>query len=72
MRLFCVGANRKTAVVSTNFSAVFSFVTCVRVRKSTNGFVESRRKSNQVCSEGQGLNKRSRLDNLFLSTELIM
>ena len=28
--------------------------------------------SNQVRSEGQGLNKRSRLDKLFLSTELIM
>ena len=46
MRLLCVDANRKMAVVLTNFSAVFPFVTCVKESENQpNGFVESRRKS---------------------------
>ena len=42
----CLDANRKMAVVLTNFSAVFPFVTCVKESENQlNGFVESRRKS---------------------------
>ena len=60
----------------TNFSAMFPFVTCVKESENqANGFGESHRKSQpgvptKSVSEGQGLNKRSRLDNLVLSTEL--
>ena len=46
MRLLCVYANRKMAVVLTNFSATFPFVTCVKESENQpNGFVESHRKS---------------------------
>ena len=46
MRLLCVCANRKMAVVLTNFLAMFPFVTCVKESENQpNGFVESRRKS---------------------------
>ena len=46
MRLLCVYANRKMAVVLTNFSAMFPFVTFVKESENEpNGFVESRRKS---------------------------
>ena len=46
MRLLCVYANRKMAVVLTNFSAVFPFVTCVKESENqANGFGESHRKS---------------------------
>ena len=46
MRLLCVYANRKMAVVLTNFSATFPFVTCVKESENQpNGLVESRRKS---------------------------
>ncbi len=46
MRLLCVYANRKMAVVLTNFSAMFPFVTCVKESENqSNGFVESHRKS---------------------------
>ena len=45
MRLLCVYANRKMAVVLTNFSAMFPFVTCVKESENQpQGFVESRRK----------------------------
>ena len=45
MRLLCVYANRKMAVVLTTFSAMFPFVTCVKESENQpNGFVESRRK----------------------------
>ena len=38
--------NRKMAVVLTNFSAMFPFVTCVKESENQpNGFVESHRKS---------------------------
>ena len=44
--LLCVYANRKMAVVLTNFSAMFPFETCVKESENQpNGFVESRRKS---------------------------
>ncbi len=43
--LLCVYANRKMAVVLTNFS-MFPFETCVKESENQpNGFVESRRKS---------------------------
>ena len=46
MRLLCVYANRKMAVVLTNFSAMFPFVTCVKESENqANGFGESHRKS---------------------------
>ena len=46
MRLLCVYANRRMAVVLTNFSAMFPFVTCVKESENQpNGFVESDRKS---------------------------
>ena len=47
MRLLCVYANRKmAAVVVTNFSAMFPFVTCVKESENQpNGFGESHRKS---------------------------
>ena len=46
MHLLCVYANRKIAVVLTNISAMFPFVTCVKESENQpNGFVESRRKS---------------------------
>ena len=46
MRLFCVYANRKMAMVLTNFLAMFPFVTCVKESENQpNGFVESHRKS---------------------------
>ena len=46
MRLLCVYANRKMAVVLTNFSAMFLFVTCVKESENQpDGFVESHRKS---------------------------
>ena len=67
MRLLCVHANRKMPVVSTNFSAVFPFVTCVKESENQpNGFGESRRKSQPSPFRRSSLNKRSRLDNLFL------
>ena len=44
---------------------------CKRVRKSTKWFRSLVESPNQARSEGQGLNKRSRLDNLFLSTQLM-
>ena len=73
MRLLCVDANRKMAVVLTNFSAVFPFVTCVKESENQpNGFGESRRNSQPSPFRRSSLNKRSRLDNLFLSTELII
>ena len=58
--LLCVYANRKMAVVLTNFSAMFSFETCVKESENQpNGFVESRKKvPTKSVSEGQGLNKR--------------
>ena len=46
MRLLWVYANRKMAVVSTNFSAMFPSVICVKESENqANGFLESRRKS---------------------------
>ena len=46
LALLCVYANRKMAVVLTNFSAMFPFETCVKESENQpNGFVESRRKS---------------------------
>ena len=40
--MLCVYANRKIAVVLTNFSATFPFVTCVKESENQpNGFVES-------------------------------
>ena len=73
MRLLCVDANRKMAVVLTNFPAVFPFVTCVKESENQpNGFGESRRKSQPSPFRRSSLNKRSKLDNLFLSTELMM
>ena len=46
MRLLCVYANRKMAVVLTNFSAMFPFVTCIKESENQpNDFGESHRKS---------------------------
>ena len=62
MRLLCVYTNRKMAVVLTNFSAMFPFVTCVKESENQpNGFVESHRQPKSI-SEAQGLNKRLELD----------
>ena len=73
MRLLCVDTNHKMAVVLTNFSAVFPIVTCVKESENQpNGFGESRRKSQPSPFRRSSMNKRSRLDNLFLSTGLIM
>ena len=48
MRLLCVYANRKMAVVLTVFSAMFPFVTCVKESENQpNGFVESHGESQQ-------------------------
>ena len=59
MRLLCVYANRKMAVVLTNFSAMFPFVTCVKESENQpDGFVESQKVPTKSVSEGQGLNKR--------------
>ena len=54
------------------FFAEFPFVTCVKEKINQMVSWSLVGSPNQVRSEGQGLNKRSRLDNLFLSTELIM
>ena len=54
LRLLCVDANRKMAVVLTSFSAVFPFVTCVKESENQpNGFGKSRRKSQPSPLEGQ-------------------
>ena len=62
------------AVVLTNFSAMFSFVTCVKESENQpNGFVKSHRNGpNQVRFRRSRPKQtlRTRLDNLVLSTEL--
>ena len=82
MRLLSVCANRKMAVVLTNFQfgdgggffLLFPFVTCVKESENQpNGFVESRRKSQpSPCQKVKAQTSASSLDNLVLSTELIM
>ena len=55
------------------YSFPFPFVTCVRVRKSTKWFVESRGKSQpSPFQKVKAQTNASSLDNLVLSTELIM
>ena len=62
------------AVVLTNFSAMFPFVTCVKESENQpNGFVESHRNGPHQVRFRRSRPKqtlRTRLDNLVLSTEL--
>ena len=77
MRLLYVYTNPKMA--NTFFGDgsslfLFPFVTCVKESENQpNGFVESRRKSQpSPCQKVKAQTSASSLDNLVLSTELIM
>ena len=77
MRLLYVYANRKMAnkVFDDGSSLfLFPFVTCVKESENQpDGFVESRRKSQpSPCQKVKAQTSASSLDNLVLSTELIM
>ena len=77
VRLLCVYANRKMAnkfIGDGSSLFLFPLVTCAKESENQpNGFVESRRKSQPSSSQKvKAQTSASSLDNLVLSTELIM